>query len=304
MIIDYPHIILYSESGRKNVGCKTAHPRIKCKCDNCGKIFIEKEYIFNNRYYLIKKEYCGKCARPLMCSRAGLRSAYDDNGNLKPNNGRFSTERVENMSEEEYAKFCEQRKTANKIFHDKLNSDPVYREAHYSKIFKNSHVGYISKGQQEIYELLKDDGFLLEYTVNGIKCDIVSIDKKVVIEYYGDMWHANPRMYSKDDYIPAIKMTAKEKWNKDRDRNFVLRNNGYNVIIIWETSWINDRNSVYEKLRNFKNSDYIFPGYEVKESKKKWMHNDKLCKNSQVPNEEVPEYINNGWKFGRLKKGK
>ena len=70
---------------------------------------------------------------------AGIGAKFDDNGNLKPNNGRFSTERVENMSEEEYAKFCEQRKTANKIFHDKLNSDPVYREAHYSKIFKNKN---------------------------------------------------------------------------------------------------------------------------------------------------------------------
>jgi hypothetical protein len=149
-----------------------------------------------------------------MASLAGLKSSYDEDGNLKPNKGRFSRERVDNMTEEEYGIFKKQRQAAATGFHKILNENPKLKEAHYKKIFKNSRIGYISKAQQQIGNILKEDGFLVEQFVEGMMCDIVNFEKKIIIEYNGDLFHANPRIYEPTEYIDIIKMTASEKWKK------------------------------------------------------------------------------------------
>jgi G:T-mismatch repair DNA endonuclease (very short patch repair protein) len=278
-------------------GKQASKEYIKFSCDLCGKIELIRAPVFHYRIKLIEKEYCGKCSRPLMASRAGKMGAYDKNGNLKPNGGRFSSERVKNMSPEEYKEYCEQRKRAVTVLHKKLKNDPKLRQEHYEKVFKGSSIGYISKGQRELFELLKDDGFLLEEVCEGIRCDIVNPKLKVVFEYYGDVWHANPRTHDPDQYISLIKMTAKEKWDHDRKRNFFLRNLGYKVIIIWESEWKNERTKVFEKIKEYKHNGWKFPKWILPETKRKWMNNGEI--NKKILNKDVNQYLSDGWIFGR-----
>lgn len=299
MFLKGEHIVVFTENGRRSTGAKRAKPLIECQCDKCGKIFIESAEVLNKRISLINEEWCGACARSPMARLAVFKATYDKFGNLKPNSGRFTTEKVKALNDEEYKLYCEQRKQAANIFHDRLNNDEELKKIHYNKIFKNSKIGYISKGQREVFEFLKDDGFLLEYVVDGFKCDIVNLEKKVIIEYYGDFWHANPRIYKPDDWVKLIGMYAQEKWNKDRCRNFGLRQLGYHIIIIWEKEWNNDRERVFEKLKQFKDDSWVFPVWEKFETKRKWMTNHNLKKWSTVLNDEVNTFLSSGWILGK-----
>lgn len=288
MILYGPHVELIKENGKKNNGAKTTkHARLKIKCDKCGKIFTELDYVFNLRFELIGKEYCGKCSRPIVNAIKGKKSG------LFPNKGRFTTERVNNLSPEEYKYFCEQRRNAALTLHSNLNKDPIKKEEYYKKIFKSSTIGYISKGQREIFEHVKDYGFELEKFVDGVRCDIVNVEKKLVIEYYGDYWHANPRIYSHDTYIDAIKLTAKEKWNRDRKRNFGLRRAGYTILIIWESQWHTDKKYVFEKINKLLDGEWGIPTVENKPRKYAWVTN--LKSNRMIKFSELNDYLNNGW---------
>lgn len=300
MIIKGEHVIAFRSNGRRSNGAKTTvYPIMEIQCDKCGKVFIEKGKIFKKRILMINKEWCGKCARLLMSGLAGLKSTYDENGKLKPNAGRFTTERVQALNVDEYKAYCIQRKRASNILHERLNNNEELRTAHYKKVFQNSRIGYISKGQKEVFDIVKDNGFLLEHVVDGFKCDIVNVEKKIVIEYYGDFWHANPRKFKPDDWIKLIGMSAKDKWEKDRKRNLGLRSLGYNIIIVWESEWMNDRTRVLEKFKAFMSNDWIFPEQKKKETKRKWMTNLTCNKWTTVLNEDVGKFLINGWILGK-----
>ena len=62
-------------------------------------------------------------------------------------------------------------------------------------------------------------------------------------------------------------MTAKDKWNNDRRRRFALRKLGYDVHVIWESDWTNNRNKIYALLNKITNKDYKFEKWIPKETK-------------------------------------
>jgi len=281
---------------------KSAKPRYDCICDSCQKSFSERHDIFDARLKHINMSVCGQCARRPNSSKAALKGCYYEDGTLRPNSGRFSSERVAKMPDSEYVLFCLQRKRAAEIFQDTLKNNPEKFKEHYDKIFKNSKIGYISFGQRQIYEnlILNDSSFLLEHTVEGIRCDIVHLETKVVIEYYGDFWHLNPLMYSGDYYSTVIKMTAKEKWQKDRARNFVLRSKGYKVIVVWENAWKSDPQKYLRIILDaIGHKDESKSTISPPKQKYRWMHNTNINKRSLVRVELVDEKLKHGWKFGK-----
>jgi G:T-mismatch repair DNA endonuclease (very short patch repair protein) len=81
--------------------------------------------------------------------------------------------------------------------------------------------------------------YLVDYKINqrigSHKPDYVNEDKKHIIEVYGDYWHCNPKTFKEDFYHSQLKMTAKEKWQKDLVRKIELESLGYEVTIVWES---------------------------------------------------------------------
>jgi len=79
---------------------------------------------------------------------------------------------------------------------------------------------------------------LPKYKVNQrigkYKPDYVDIDNKHIIEVYGDYWHCNPAMFDRNQYHSQLKLTAKEKWQKDLVRKTDLESLGYTVTVVWE----------------------------------------------------------------------
>lgn len=98
-----------------------------------------------------------------------------------------------------------------------------------------------SKNQFKIFEALheKDSDWKAERYSKGFAVDMMNLKKKIVIEYFGDYWHCNPRNY-KDDYLnKSVGKTAKEIQEEDKLRiKKILTDNRISlVVVIWERSF-------------------------------------------------------------------
>lgn len=72
--------------------------------------------------------------------------------------------------------------------------------------------------------------------------DFVSTSAKVVVEYNGDIYHANPISYNEHDVPPfrGNKRTANEIWTYDKEKQDFIASLGFYVIIVWESDVLKD----------------------------------------------------------------
>jgi len=68
------------------------------------------------------------------------------------------------------------------------------------------------------------------------RVDILLNDHQIVIEIFGDYWHANPKFYKMNDIIKLYhgNELAKNIWDHDRNRIDHIKSFKFNVIILWE----------------------------------------------------------------------
>lgn len=85
----------------------------------------------------------------------------------------------------------------------------------------------------------------------GKYVDFYIANKNIIIECYGDYWHCNPLVYSEDYYHKNLHMTAKEKWNKDKERAEFLEKKGMVVIVFWERDIIKSSNEIEAYIKNY-----------------------------------------------------
>jgi len=74
-----------------------------------------------------------------------------------------------------------------------------------------------------------------------------------IIEFYGDFWHGNPNIYDYDYLIPNINRFASEQRIHDKVRINILKNKGYDVKIVWEQDYINNKEKVKLECLEFLN---------------------------------------------------
>lgn len=95
-------------------------------------------------------------------------------------------------------------------------------------------------------------GFDSEVAVSGFVADEVNVSDKLIIEFYGDYYHCNPRIYTDPNtYNTTLHMTAKDKWGYDRRRLAAFYKAGYRVRIVWESDWRKNPEAVLEGIRVF-----------------------------------------------------
>lgn len=113
-----------------------------------------------------------------------------------------------------------------------------------------------SKIEDQFSKIIKE-----KYGSDRIKCtgrERVYIDKKWVypdiiidgtkiIEFFGDYWHGNPKLY-KSDAIIAHDCQAKDIWEFDKQRLKLMESAGYKVLVIWEQDWIKTKDKVLTEL--------------------------------------------------------
>lgn len=82
--------------------------------------------------------------------------------------------------------------------------------------------------------------------------DIFIPDGKLVIECYGDYWHANPELYLPTDEIPLYRgnKKAEDIWAFDKLRKEQIESFGFTVLELWEGDFYNNKQKFEEKLLN------------------------------------------------------
>ena len=124
---------------------------------------------------------------------------------------------------------------------------------------KSSHQGIItSKAENKIASLCIELGLNIEtsFTIyynkrNRFVYDILLKDYNIIIEYNGDLYHANPIIYKETDILKfPIERTAKEIWIKDDIKNQFAKKYGYTVIFLWEKEFNENKFHLREWLLN------------------------------------------------------
>lgn len=90
--------------------------------------------------------------------------------------------------------------------------------------------------------------------------DFADINNKKIIEFHGDLFHGNPLKFKATDNPNPFKknITAQEMWDKDKIKYDIAKNNGYDILIIWESEFkskgTNKKEEVIQKCVNFINN--------------------------------------------------
>lgn len=123
------------------------------------------------------------------------------------------------------------------------------------KIGNYINTSRISKIEHEMSDFIVSVyGGLKNEHVFGWCCDYVNHEKKIVVEFFGDFWHHNPRKYPKDWQNPFTKRTSDYVYERDNRKINELKNHGYSVIIVWEHDWRNNKEQEVQKITNAFNS--------------------------------------------------
>lgn len=138
-------------------------------------------------------------------------------------------------------------------------SNDEKKEINLKRAYKN---GSVSKGEMslltELKDKIKDPTKIVSQLIlpipnsnNFVKYDIAYNNK--IIEYNGDLWHANPKIFKELDVpnFPKNKLTAKQLWDKDNKKIQIAMNNGFSVFVVWESDYKNNKNRILQECLNF-----------------------------------------------------
>jgi G:T-mismatch repair DNA endonuclease (very short patch repair protein) len=112
----------------------------------------------------------------------------------------------------------------------------------------------ISKGQRRLFDILQKNNIkaTMEHPILTKKTkyivDIFILEKNIIIEYYGDYWHCNPKKYSEDKIVKQNKKKAGEIWNYDTKRKKELEKLNYKVFIVWESDFKKNKEEIIQNI--------------------------------------------------------
>jgi Zn finger protein HypA/HybF involved in hydrogenase expression len=81
---------------------------------------------------------------------------------------------------------------------------------------------------------------LRQFKVGNYYVDGIDLSNRIVYEFYGDFWHGNSNIYSKDEINKILKITFGELYDKTINREKEIESLGYKVISIWECDYKNN----------------------------------------------------------------
>ena len=88
-----------------------------------------------------------------------------------------------------------------------------------------------------------------------IKPDFIMGNK--IIEFYGDLFHGNPKLFTNTDLCHPFnnKINAGMIWDDDYNRNLVLIERGYELLIVWESDFRKSPSDVINNCISFLKED-------------------------------------------------
>jgi ABC-type uncharacterized transport system substrate-binding protein/very-short-patch-repair endonuclease len=111
----------------------------------------------------------------------------------------------------------------------------------------------ISKAEKEIAEWFKNNNieFIPQFRIQGISFiyDFCLPKYNLIIEYNGNYWHADPKIYKSGTLLKRPKckeVLVDEIWERDKVKKEEIEAKGYKLVYIWENNYKKEK----EKLLN------------------------------------------------------
>jgi len=89
--------------------------------------------------------------------------------------------------------------------------------------------------------------------LNGKELDFYIPAHHVAIEFQGDFWHMNPKLFSPSDIHPFKKITAEEIWDRDIWKLLECKAKQIQLLQIWENDWKCEKESVKKMIKSYLN---------------------------------------------------
>lgn len=220
------------------------------KRDRCLSLNIKKD---GNKYYVLRK--CPMCKNDVKTSSKDKTIACRNHFNKINNNslcricmGKNNTGEGNPFYGKKHSKKTKKQISKNRkgkaIGENNSMAKLENREKLKEILLKRIEINPInfnnrSKSEIEIFEKIKKQFTNTKHSkvLRPYICDIFIPELNLIIEYNGDYWHCNPNKYNFDYYHELKKMFAEEIWNYDKKKIDLIKSNGYNLEVIWETEY-------------------------------------------------------------------
>jgi hypothetical protein len=128
-----------------------------------------------------------------------------------------------------------------------------------SQILFRDILNYCDVDQMKnIYFYTKNNEYSIRSEDHIFLYDFTDIINKKIIEYNGDQYHANPRIYDKDDtphpYHKEKGFTAKDIWYKDKIKKELAESYGFEYFIVWDSDYKSNPEQTLKKCIEFLNN--------------------------------------------------
>lgn len=82
-------------------------------------------------------------------------------------------------------------------------------------------------------------------------CDVYVPELNLIIEYFGDYWHCNPKKYGAEYFNKKKSLTAQQIWDYDKNKIDLIKKYGYNLEVIWESELKNDNKKINQIIEKY-----------------------------------------------------
>jgi hypothetical protein len=109
-----------------------------------------------------------------------------------------------------------------------------------------------SKGEIELFNMVStivSGNLSANEFICGYNVDILCGNK--IVDYFGSYWHCNPQMYNADYFHIQKNKSAYDIWKYDELRGAVLCENGYELLVVWDTDFNKGIEYVENKIKRF-----------------------------------------------------
>ncbi len=138
-------------------------------------------------------------------------------------------------------------------------------------LYKNGKLksGYSKVSQDLFFELIKSyenvedlnyvmfakkgGEFVLTSNTGFYRYDFTDLLNKKIIEYNGDIYHANPNTFTITDTPNPFRknITSEDIWGKDDVKIKLANKHEFDVLVIWDSEYKKDKETVIKKCINF-----------------------------------------------------
>lgn len=129
-----------------------------------------------------------------------------------------------------------------KCGYSKISQELFNKLLKYYKQKDRINIFYATKNYE--YNIYNNSNYLYDFT---------DIKNNKIIEFQGDLYHANPKLYTNETYINPYNpdMTMEDIHNKDLNKKIIAEKNGFEVEYVWEYDYRNNKEEVINKCKKF-----------------------------------------------------